>query len=521
MLSGVTRAQTGPTPGQTLVVIPFENHSNAPGLEWIGEAFPELLQGRLTSPSLYVLTREDRIRAWDRLGIPIVVHPSRATIYRIAEQMDVDYVLLGSYRFDGRTFTAMARLLDLRRERLLPEVSESGPLVELIDIQTALAWDVLHELHPELGATRKAYVEAAPAVRLDAFENYVRGILATTEEEQIRRFGEAVRLNPAYPEAVLQLGKTYYRQRQYEQAVAWLGRVAQDAPQAREANFYLGLAAYYQGAYDRAESAFSFVASRLPLTEVYNNLGVAASRRGKKGAAEFFQKAVDADPNDADYRFNLGVAFYRVGDVAGASRQLRETLGLRPGDSEAKALLDTIAGNASARAQGSVPPNGRIPLERIRLNYEESSFRQLVLKIDAVAEQRLAKDDPHTHAQFHADRGHELLAQGFVAEAEREFRESVTLDPSNAESHAGLARVLESGNDVGGARSEAEAALRLRQFAEPLLVLVRLDLRDNRSEAAAENVDRALRLEPSNAQALALKRVVAAKLAEKAQPLPN
>ena len=511
-----------PVPGgQTIAVIPFENQSKAPGLEWIGESFPELLQGRLTSSSLYALTRADRIRAYERLGIPSDVHPSRATVYRMAEQMDVDYVLLGSYSFDGRTFSTAARLLDMRQDRLWPEVREAGPLVELIDIQTALAWDVLHQLYPGLATTRQTYVASTPAVRLDAFENYVRGVIASTEAERIRRFGEAVRLNPAYSQALLQLGEAYYRERQYDQAVTWLGRVAQDVPEAREANFYLGLAAYYQGVYERAESAFGFVAARLPLAEVYNNLGVVNSRRGKKGAAEFFQKAVDADPNDADYRFNLGVALYRAGDLGGAGRQLREALALRPSDAEAKSLLDSIAGHAISRAQGDSLAKGKTPLERIRINYEESSFRQLVLKLDAAAEQHLAKDDPRVHARFHADRGHELLAQGFVAEAEREFRESVTLDPTNADAHAGLARVLEANQDAAGARSEAEAALRLRQFAEPLLVLARLDLRDNRSETAAENVDWALRLEPSNVQALALKRAVAAKLAEKAQPLPN
>jgi len=52
-------------------------------------------------------------------------------------------------------------------------------------------------------------------------------------------------------------------------------------------------------------------------------------------------------------------------------------------------------------------------------------------------------------------------------------------------------------------------------------VLARLDLRDNRAEAAAEKVAQALRLEPSNAAALALKRAIAAKLAQEAQPLPN
>ena len=145
----------------------------------------------------------------------------------------------------------------------------------------------------------------------------------------------------------------------------------------------------------------------------------------------------------------------------------------------------------------------------------------LALKIDAVAEQRLAKTDPKTHAQFHTDRGHQLLSQGFLSEAEAEFREAIALNPSNPEAHAGLASVLEAENNLTAARAEAEEALRLRQFPEPLLVLAKLDLRDNRTEAAAENIDRALRLEPSNAAALALKRAVAAKLAQEAQPLPN
>ena len=106
-------------------------------------------------------------------------------------------------------------------------------------------------------------------------------------------------------------------------------------------------------------------------------------------------------------------------------------------------------------------------------------------------------------------------------EAEKEFREAISLDAGNAHGYAGLARVLESNGDAAGARSQAQAALLIRQFADPLLVIARLDLRDNRTEAAAENVNKALQLEPSNASAQALKRAVAAKLAEKAQPLPN
>jgi Flp pilus assembly protein TadD/TolB-like protein len=519
LLSAAALAQAPATAGQDILVVPFENQSKAPGIEWIGDSFPELLQERLNSATLFVLPREDRMRAYDRLGFPVELHPSRATLYRIAEQLDVDYVVLGLYRFNGRTFTATAQLLDMRRQRLLPEMNESGPLLQLIDVQTALAWDILHALRPDISISRQAYVAAAPPIRLDAFENYIRGITAPTAEAQIQHFRDAVRLNPAYPEALLQLGKAYYRNRQYEQAVSTLARVSEDNPLAREANFYLGLAAYYHGDFQRADSAFRFVAARLPLAEVYNNLGVVSSRGDRKIAVEYFQKAIEADPNDPDYHFNLAIELYRAGDAAGASRQLRETLLLRPSDAAAKSLLDAITPDPTQRTL--VPASQKIPTERVRANYDESSFRQLALKIEAVAEQRLAKADPKTHSQFHTDRGHQLLAQGFLSEAEAEFREAIALNPSNPEAHAGLASVLEAENNLAGARAEAEEALRLRQFPEPLLVLAKLDLRDNRAEAAAENIDRALRLEPSNAAALALKRAVAAKLAQKAQPLPN
>ncbi|HXR15646.1 MAG TPA: tetratricopeptide repeat protein [Terriglobales bacterium] len=521
LLSLAAFAQGPATGGQNILVVPFENQSKAPGIEWISGSFPELLQERLNSATLFVLPREDRIRAYDRVGIPAGLHPSRATLYRIAEQLDVDYVVLGVYNFDGRTFTTTAQLLDMRHEHLLPEMSESGPLIQLIDVQTALAWDILHALRPEISINRQEYVAAAAPIRLDAFENYIRGVTALTAEEQIQHFREAVRINPAYPEALLQLGKAYFRGRQYEQAVSTLARVPEDDPHSREANFYLGLAAYDHEDFQRAQSAFQFVAARLPLAEVNNNLGVVSSRIDRKNAAEYFEKAIAADPNDPDYHFNLAIELYRASDLSGASRQLRETLSLRPGDSAAQSLLDTITDSSASAQHGMVPASQKTPLERIRANYDESSFRQLALKIGAVAEQRLAKTDPFTHAQFHADRGHQLLAQGFLSEAEGEFREAIALNPSNAEAHAGLASALEAQNNQTNARSEAEEALRLRQFPEPLLVLAKLDLRDNRAEAAAENIDRALRLEPSNAAALALKRAVAAKLAQEAQPLPN
>lgn len=510
-------AQSRPaSAARTLLVLPFSNDSAAPGLEWISEAFPELLGERMASPTLYVVSQEDRAYAFDRAGIPETARLSRATLYRVAEQMDVDYVVLGSFNFDGQTFSADAQLLDMKRLHLSAELKESGPLLKIIEVQTALAWDLLRLIDPADLEARQQFLASAPAVRLDAFENYIRGVVATNRTERVQHLKEAVRLNPDYTEAILRLGRTYYDARDYDDAAAWLARVPRGDAQAREASFYLGLAAYYLGDFARAEDAFSFLASRLPLTEVYNNLGVVAARRGKRAGLDYFQKAVKADPNDPDYRFNLAVALYKQGDNAGAARQLREVLALRPADGEAKSLLETIGSNAASHIQDTrAQVNGKPPLERIKRNYDESSFQMLALEIQNATELRLSKTDPRTHAAYHVERGRDLLNQGFSGEAEKEFREAVSLDPGNAQAHVGLARVLEGNNDAAGARVEAASALRLGPSAEALLVLARLELKDNKPEAAAADVDQALSLEPSNATALALKNTIAGRLAER------
>ena len=510
-------AAPGQTAGRTVVVIPFENASPTPGLEWLGESFSETFHEQLNSPVLFIASRDERLRAYDRQGVPSGVHPSRATLYRIAEQMDVDYAVLGSYKYDGTRLTATAQLLDMRAQKLLPQAAESAPLADLGHLQSALAWDLLRQIRADFSVPKDRYIASVAPIRLDALENYVRGMLAATAEEKVQRYRDATRLNPDFAQAWLELGKTYYAQRSYEPAIAALSQVKPSSAVASEANFYLGLAAYAHGDFAKSESAFEFVASRLPLAEVYNNLGVVAARRGQKKAADYFQRAVENDPSDADYHFNLGVTLAQAGDRAGAARELHAALDHRPNDAEAKTLLDSLTS-----AAGNIVPasaTSKTPLERINRNYEEDAFRQMTMQMGSWAEARFARSDPRAHALFHVELGKELLAHGFTTEAEAEFRHAAAVDPASTAPLIALAEDYEARGDSVEARAEAEAALRIHESAVAYLILARLDLKENKTEAAAQNLNRALQLEPGNPAGQDLKRTLAAKLAEKAQPL--
>jgi tetratricopeptide (TPR) repeat protein len=489
--------------------MPFENLSRVAGIDWMGEAFPEVLGTRLNSNSLVLVSRADRLSALDRLGLPAGAKPSRATIYQIAQELDADYVLMGDYQPDGSTLTVHAQVLDVGRLRLGPQLSESGPLESLITLETALSWDVLKSIGLPSKLSKDQYVTQFPPIRLDALENYVRGVLAPSSAEKIKHFKEAARLDPSRALPMLQLGKTYYDAKDYESAISWLAKIPPSDAYGNEAQFYLGLSALYAGQRERAEAAFSALASRLPLTEVYNNLGVAAARLGDRRARSYFEKTVQTDPNDPDYHFNLAVELYREGQVQNAAKELRQVQALSP-EAEAKSFLEAI----TAGTQTST----RLPLERIKRNYDESSFRQLAMEIENATEIRLQKTDPVGRATFRVDRGRELLDQGLIGEAEKQFREAVILDPTNGAAHAGLARVLESNQDSAGARNEARASLRLGASAEAYLVLARLDLAENNTVAAQQNVQQALVLDPANAAAIALQHDIAAGLTGKPRP---
>ncbi|HEU5335902.1 MAG TPA: hypothetical protein VFU27_08060, partial [Terriglobales bacterium] len=148
----------------------------------------------------------------------------------------------------------------------------------------------------------------------------------------------------------------------------------------------------------------------------------------------------------------------------------------------------------------------KLPQERIKRSYDEAGFRELDITMQSTSESRLAKLDPGTHAAYHLQRGRDFLATGLAAQAEKQLREAVELTPGNALARACLADALDQNHDAAGARAESDAALRLAPSTEVYLVLARVNLRDNNKQGASELLQQALRLDPANAEALALER---------------
>ena len=84
-----------------LLVLPFDNGTGQPNLEWIREAVPEILDARFASAGFAPMSRADRMYALDHLGLPQQFQPSRASALKLAQTLDVDSIIVGSYRMEG------------------------------------------------------------------------------------------------------------------------------------------------------------------------------------------------------------------------------------------------------------------------------------------------------------------------------------------------------------------------------------------------------------------------------------
>ena len=512
-LRAQTTPQTRDTGGRLVLVLPFDNRTGDPALSWIGDSFPDTLNQRLTSAGFLTITRDDRLFALDHLGLPADFKPSRATSIRIAQQLDADTVVVGSYTVSSGRIAVQAQTLAVNQLRLSAPLTETAPLDHLLDAENAVAWRVARQIDPQFKVAEQTFLAASANVKLTSFENYIRGTDAANPQERQTRLQQAVTETPTYSAALLALGKTEYTERAYDHAAAHLAKIPPNDRLALEAGFFLGLARFNETKYAAAEQAFAAVATRLPLPEVINNQAVAQSRQ-KKDAVALFQRAAAADPNDAEFHFNLAVAWLDRGDGVNALRESETAFGLNAKDAEIAELHTRLVAAKSLSGtplKNAVAANGFDPVPRIRRTWSEASFRQAAFQMDQMRALRMATLPPAEQATQYVALGRDYLAHGLAPEAEQEFQSALAADPKSAPAHAGLAQVRETSGNPADARAEASTSLQLQPNAAAFLVLSRLDLQAANLPAAAQDVAAALKIESTNTAALGMKQALAAR----------
>ena len=386
---------------QSVAVLPFVNATSAAvpqsaNLDWIGESIAETLREALASKGVLSLDRDDIEVAFQKLRLKSHTGVTEASILKLGETLDAEQILYGTFVFTPApplagpetkgSLKISARVIDRRKLRQTPEFGEGGPLEDLAKLEAHLAWRSLNLLAPRLAPPETEAAALRAPIRLDAEESFIRGLLAAGDERE-KYFKQSVSLEPRFSRPCYYLGRMYYQRKQFREAASWLERVAAIDVHYREANFVLGIVRFEMGDYAAAQKAFQTISAAVPLSEVVNNLAAAESRRNLPQAADDFRKALDGDPNDVDYHFNLGYILWKKGDFLVAADQFRAVLVRDPDDQIATILLGRCLKKQGLRSGGEKGPDARFQaLERLKTNYEERAYWQLKSALESKVE---------------------------------------------------------------------------------------------------------------------------------------
>jgi len=514
MCAGAGRASSA----RLVLVFPFENASGRADLQWMAESFPEILSYRLAVGGRTVLGREERNAAYEQLGITPGAPLTLASKYKVAEILGADWAVMGSFLVEDQRLTVRTRLLDMRQMRLGAALEASGALTELVDLQTRLAWRLLSHYDPGFDITSEEdFRRRFPSVRLDAFENYVRGILASDEASRVRFLQHADRLDPTDHRPAFELGRHLFERKDYAGSAKWLRKLKPGDPRYLEARFFLAVDEFFLGNDALAERVLESLCDEAPLSEVQNNLGVMRLRRkAYQEALASFQAAYEADPQDIDFCFNLAISLYLLERHPEAAPYLEQVLRIDDSDAEAHALLANIFRKTGyseglereqrwlAENEGPVPvdlKNGLLPQPRLKRKFDVRAFRLLLLAVQSAREQRVAEQPTQREALAHLLRAKRFVEEARWHDAEHELLQATALSPEDREARLMLARVYEAQGRPHEAAAQLEKSLQVVETAAAHLALARIHLGLGQPAVARGHAEAALRLEPGSREA--------------------
>jgi tetratricopeptide (TPR) repeat protein len=529
----VARGQSAAAPRPAMIpasqgiflVFPFENDGASPRLDWLCEGLEELTIQRLTASGQKVFTHAGRTSELDRYGLPPTARFSHATMLRIGADLDADFVVFGKFNSDGKSLTVETRLLRVNPTALRAPVRDSGSLETLMELHNRLVWKLLAANDKGFPLNLAEFSKLQRPLRLDAFEHYIRGLLANEDEPRLRELREAARLDPEWPEPAFALGQAYFSRRDCDSALSWYARVPAANSRAVEASFAAGVCRLLMNQPDKAEEVFLGLQNKLKsdlvagaqLPEILNNLALAQARRGNTTAAgSNLMHALDLDPDEDDYPFNLGLLYLRGNDLTTAAKYFREASDREPENPEDRALLvfaleragnkseATEERNAAMEALGpgalpAVKPEGFAKLDRVLTELDTATLQMQIASRESP--EATAPTIASTSPSLLVRRGRQSLVAGKIDEAEQSFRAALAAAPQDAAAHRGMAEVHRRKNRRNEAIQELQAALQLRDSALDRTTLARLYLEQRKPDLAKAELNQALKLAPNYTEA--------------------
>ncbi|MEZ5307440.1 MAG: tetratricopeptide repeat protein [Pyrinomonadaceae bacterium] len=548
----------------TVMILPFENSSTKNEFNWVGESVANALTDLMKVPGLTVISNEERKITQQRMRIPLSVLPSLATSIKIAREAGATLLVAGKYNIIpagedvAAKITINAKLIRVNEGRFLSEEFSDGSRktreIDLYDalgnlqtIQGQLAYQILYQRDKALPFSQNQFIEAANKVPARAFEAYIKGLLtSSTDEARENYFKNALRIyadernGEVFGDAALELGHYNYNRGSNSEALAYFAQIPADDPHYAEGAFYSGVIYWKQKDYEQALAVLGPLADELKMTSVSNTVGaiaVEASRNTKKDdkkaakflidGMEFLRKASEAEQGSSVASFNYGFALMLNDNFKEAAVAFRPVLASNPRDGEAHFLLakcleklgDESAVDFDNQARRFLTADNRYA--NLETSWKKNSLEDIALRVDQPTRREFVSvllirnraeahvKAPENETETLLRNASELYRLGKDDEAMTVLRRILVQEPMSAESYLLLGKIHFRRGDIEQAVSTLKTALFWNnQLIEAHVILGRIYLGKGDCQQAQTYARSALAINSEDANAIGLDRQV-------------
>jgi Flp pilus assembly protein TadD len=367
-----------------------------------------------------------------------------------------------------------------------------------------------------------ARTDARAHLPIGAFEQYVKGLVAPTAAAQERFLEQARQQAPTNDRVLLALWEVHSSQGAHGKALAAAEAVSRQAPLDRQARFSAALSLIELLRYNDAFALLQTLHGESPSPVLSNAMGVVQVRRGSTPQtglpSYFFTRAVDEDPGNPDYLFNLGYAYARSRDFDAALYWLREEVRFAPADGEAHLVMSHVLRAAGKKVEAQREfelakqlGTGLDPESLVLSDALPAGLERLVGRLDLrtyvvvnAAIANPAQREQQELAAYHVARGRRLFEQEDDRAAVGELRRAIYLVPYNDEPHLLLGRIYQRGGRLREAIDEFRIAVWCRDTSIAHVRLGEALLESGDKAGARQEAQRAIALAPDSPEARAL-----------------
>ncbi|HXI90433.1 MAG TPA: protein kinase [Blastocatellia bacterium] len=211
---------------ESIAVLPFENQSNNPEIDYISDGLTESINNSLTRlPNLKVIPRSVAFHYKDK-----VIDPQKA-----GGELHVNAVVTGRVVQRGDNLTISVELDDIRYGKQLWGEQYNRKLADLLAVQSDIAREVSQRLRSQFSGEDQQKLKRGSTENSEAYQLYLKGNYYTSKftndgfSKGIDYFNQAIGIDPNY--ALAYSGLAF----NYNNAGDWMTPPREAGPKAKEA----------------------------------------------------------------------------------------------------------------------------------------------------------------------------------------------------------------------------------------------------------------------------------------------